>query len=464
MSQQVIDNRYEIVQMLSVGSYAAVYKGFDNLLKKYVLIKLYNDTYSEARIDREFKILKTINHNNIVKVFNSGKIKNNRYIIYEYVNGITLDLYLRNNYVNLSSFIKYAKELISAIECLHSMNVLHRDIKPANIILDLSDDKLILLDFGISRLLDDQDYQENSTFTQLVQTLPNNITMSLDESGIGTPYFMAPEQFNNFDASFKSDLYSLGVVFYYMIFNELPFKSVSFEAMLTSKREDIDVNINKFSKGINDLLNELLCGMLKVKHDDRIELKRVEQIINEIELMHDVEKTKEIKRNENIEKSNDVFEVNIPSESQTVKVFDFNSVFTNDERKTAFIDSREFYRKYLQQEYDTLLLQAKVSFWLWVSSFGLGVAIIIAALYQMMAGSYISAIITALAEIFILIIQQLFKIREDYYRNQINKKTQHLEMGNNWNLMIQSIDLIHDQGMKDINTELMMEWLRSKTD
>ena len=212
--------RYEILQELGQGAMGIVYLGKDPSINREVAVKTVNyadiavDELSDvkARFFREAEAAGKLSHPNIVTIYDMGEDHDMAYIAMELLKGKELTHYCQKG--NLLPFKRVLKIIIAVADALgyaHSQEVVHRDIKPANIIL-MDDDQVKVADFGIARVISSSKTQTGVIF--------------------GTPNYMSPEQVAGKKVDGRSDLFSLGVVFYEMLTGARPFKGDSLTALL----------------------------------------------------------------------------------------------------------------------------------------------------------------------------------------------------------------------------------------
>jgi serine/threonine protein kinase len=192
-----IDARYRLEAVAGTGGMATVWRAHDNRLQRPVAIKVISDTLAAspdavARFAREARTHAKIQHPNLVQVYDSGVTGPQPYLVMEYIDGATLSERLDRDGFSPTAIATLARELLSALACVHDHGVLHRDIKPANILLG-ADDRARLTDFGVARL------DESTRITR-----PNEI--------VGTLRFLAPELLEGRPATRQSDLFALGVL------------------------------------------------------------------------------------------------------------------------------------------------------------------------------------------------------------------------------------------------------------
>ncbi|KJR42246.1 serine/threonine protein kinase [Candidatus Magnetoovum chiemensis] len=242
--------RYVVERELGRGAMGIVYLGKDPKIKREVAIKTlrYDEIEEEQkeeikeRFFREAESAGRLMHPNIVKIFDAGEEQEIAYLAMELLTGTNLTGYCsKKNKLGFSEVVKIVLSVADALDYAHSNGVVHRDIKPANIML-MDNKEIRVTDFGIARIME-------STKTQTGAVL-------------GTPSYMSPEQIAGKKVDGRSDLFSLGVVFFEMLTGEKPFKGDSIATLMynitSAKRptaKDIDT---KIPTCISDIINKLL--------------------------------------------------------------------------------------------------------------------------------------------------------------------------------------------------------------
>src|SRR5215216_2498020 len=208
--QQLVDNRYRIVQPLGNGGMAEVYLAHDAILDRDVALKVMSGRYASdeefvERFKREAQSAAALSHLNIVSIFDRGASEDGTYYIaMEYLSGGTLkDRILKRGAFPTHTAAGVALQIAEALRAAHERGVIHRDIKPHNILITESGDVKVT-DFGIARAA-------------------SSSTMTKTGSILGTAHYISPEQAMGEPVGPSSDLYSLGVVLYEMLTGELPF-------------------------------------------------------------------------------------------------------------------------------------------------------------------------------------------------------------------------------------------------
>ncbi len=207
---QKINERYEIIKSIGEGGMANVYLAYDTILNRNVAVKilrgdLANDEKFVRRFQREAISASSLNHPNIVEMYDVGEDDGKYFIVMEYLNGQTLKtLIKKRGSLTLSEVIDIMMQLTSGLACAHASYIIHRDIKPQNVVI-LDDGQVKITDFGIAMAL-------NSN--ELTQT----------NSVMGSVHYLPPEQANGSGSTVKSDIYSAGIMMFELLTGKLPFK------------------------------------------------------------------------------------------------------------------------------------------------------------------------------------------------------------------------------------------------
>ena len=207
---QKINDRYEIIKTIGEGGMANVYLAHDLILDRDVAIKilrgdLSGDEKFVRRFQREALAASSLSHPNIVEMYDVGEDKGMYYIVMEYVKGVTLkQLIKKRGGLSLSECIDIMLQLTDGISHAHASYIIHRDIKPQNIMIQ-DNGEIKITDFGIAIAL-------------------NNTQMTQTNSIMGSVHYLPPEQASGKVATVKSDIYSMGIMFFELLTGSLPFK------------------------------------------------------------------------------------------------------------------------------------------------------------------------------------------------------------------------------------------------
>ena len=206
----LVDGRYRIEARIGHGGMAEVYEATDIINKRRVAIKMIREDVMRnpinlRRFQNEATIASSLNHPNIVKVYNHGTIEGRPYIANEYIRGQTMkDMLDFRTSIPIAEAVSYMLQLTSAMFYAHQHNIIHRDIKPQNIYV-MPDGTIKLGDFGIAQASGMDD-----SFTKTSEI-------------VGSVHYLAPEIAQGKPASIQSDIYAAGVTFYELLTGHVPF-------------------------------------------------------------------------------------------------------------------------------------------------------------------------------------------------------------------------------------------------
>jgi serine/threonine protein kinase len=243
-------------EQIGIGGMGVVYRAIYPKNNKPVAVKilapgLINDPKLLSRFEREIKILKRLDHPNIVKYYGGGTENNQRYYAMQFINGGSLqDVLKKRGRLSWEQAIHVGRQVCSALEHAHNAGIIHRDLKPANLFLSRKG-RLMLGDFGIAR------DTEATALTAAGKT-------------VGTYAYMAPEQINGaHPICGKTDLYALGCLMYEILVGETPFVSDNPAEMLMQHLNDDPHNVAEFAPDCPVWLDNLIDRMLAKNPEDR---------------------------------------------------------------------------------------------------------------------------------------------------------------------------------------------------
>jgi eukaryotic-like serine/threonine-protein kinase len=252
---EIIDDRYKIMETAGSGGMAIVYRAHDLISDKDVAIKMLKpetaaNKINLSRFEREARTAASMNHQNIVRVLNVGSYQGLPYMVNEYVDGQNLRqvLDVRGKFSFMEACdIMY--QLCSAIMYAHNHGVIHRDIKPQNIFLT-SDGIIKLGDFGIATF-------ENA----------NHVTRQ--ETFVGTVHYTSPEVSQGNPASTRSDIYSMGITFFELIAGRVPFDGDSVWAITNMKMSRDFPSLKKYNPKTPECIENIIYKACMRNPNDR---------------------------------------------------------------------------------------------------------------------------------------------------------------------------------------------------
>ncbi|CAD8066867.1 unnamed protein product [Paramecium sonneborni] len=248
---------YFLNDILGEGYSSQVYKGIHNETKQVVAIKVINfqtlvTPISQSLLKNEINIIKQLNHENLMKVYEVFQTRNNIYLICEFCSDGDLANILSSTNLSKKEIIDIFTQISKGVKALHDQKIIHRDIKPANILR--LDGTYKLSDFGFA-------------------IVENDFESIIKKFHVGTPVYMAPETVQLNQYSEKSDIWSLGVVLYLMIFKELPFNQRKVED-IRIRQQEVHAKINN-DKNLPKQIKFILIGMLEIEPLKRLSIDSV---------------------------------------------------------------------------------------------------------------------------------------------------------------------------------------------
>ncbi len=235
-----IISHYRILEKLGEGGMGEVYLAEDLKLGRKVAIKflpqyLTKDEVNVERFKREARAAAALNHPNIVTIHDVIEANGQICIVMEYVDGESLKTKLNKGKIKVHEVIEITKQICEGLSKAHQVDIVHRDIKPENTLIN-TDNRVKILDFGLAK------FKAVSNLTKETSTL-------------GTINYMSPEQIQGKEVDHRTDIWSLGIVFFEMLSGELPFKGDYEQAVIYSIlndepkiKKDIDPNIEHILK------------------------------------------------------------------------------------------------------------------------------------------------------------------------------------------------------------------------
>jgi serine/threonine protein kinase/WD40 repeat protein len=253
--------RYHLIGPLGQGGMATVYKAFDTRLERDVAIKIIRiDAFPQnqiehilQRFDREAKALARLSHLHIIKVIDYGEHNGAPFLVMEYLPGGTLKEKL-NHPIPWKDAVQTLLPIAQALEYAHERKIIHRDVKPSNILLTEKGHPM-LTDFGIAKILDLADGQ----------------TLTGTGVGIGTPEYMSPEQGMGREVDARSDVYSLGIVFYEMITGKRPYTADTPMAVVLKHLTDPLPHPGEIIRDLPESVAKVILKALAKHSEDRYE-------------------------------------------------------------------------------------------------------------------------------------------------------------------------------------------------
>ena len=251
-------DRYEIVKTLGGGGMAIVYKARDQVLDRWVAIKMMKQSLSDhdefiQRFIREAKAAGSLSHPNVVNVFDIGREGSTYYMVMEYIEGTSLDqLIKRKGPAPPREAVNIAIQVCDGLSHAHQHGIIHRDIKSQNIMRTV-DGRYKVTDFGISFF--------------------SNMSTSLTQTGkvMGSAHYFSPEQASGGKVTYASDLYSVGVLLFYLLTGRFPFDAENSLTIALKHLQEPVPNPRKFNPNIPVSLSRIILKAMKKKPEERFQ-------------------------------------------------------------------------------------------------------------------------------------------------------------------------------------------------
>ena len=269
----ILNQRYEIIKEIGLGGMGHVYKARDRDLDEIVALKVLRaeistDPVIQKRFLREIKVTRMIAHPHVVKVFDTGRYKGSRYISMEYIEGISIDEWLKKTKPDFKTMLAILVKTMQGVQAAHAQGIVHRDLKPQNVMIDKSQNPHVL-DFGIARSMDNVD----ATSGQIM----------------GSPKYMSPEQIQGKDLDVRSDQYALGVLMFYMFTGEEPFTGEDPRTIVLKHLSQPPPDMLKLRPDLPDWLHKVILKTLEKDRNQRYSSLK--------EVMEDLKKGYESQKN-----------------------------------------------------------------------------------------------------------------------------------------------------------------------
>ena len=245
MIKRVLDQRYELQELIGGGGMADVYRAQDLLLNRPVAVKILHEQFKSDtefinKFNREAQAAARLSHPNIVNIFDVGVMDDAHYIVMEYVPGRTLkDRIKQEGHLSVGDALQVAKDIARALAHAHANNLVHCDIKPHNILM-MPDGSAKVADFGIARAV-----------TESTMTYTGNV--------VGSVHYFSPEQAKGTLITPKSDVYSLGVVLYEMLTGALPFTGETPVSIAMKHLQEEPVSVRQLDPDIPPVVEAIVA-------------------------------------------------------------------------------------------------------------------------------------------------------------------------------------------------------------
>ncbi|MFC1746246.1 protein kinase [Candidatus Riflebacteria bacterium] len=266
-----IPRRYEFRKTIGQGGMGAVIEVFDTLLKRNCAMKVIKHELSKdenlaKRFCNEAQLTASIDHSNVIQIFDVSKEGESPYFVMEKFPGVDLAVFSTKAKLDFIAWVDVFKQVIRGLKAAKDNKLLHRDIKPENILIN-SEGATKIIDFGLSK----------------VQEPEKAMNLTQDGMILGTPYYMSPEQCEGqLELTHKSDIYSAGATFYHVLVQEPPFKESSVVKILMKHCQAPRPRIRTKIISCPQKLSSLVERMMAIQPGQRPEYEEILEILDRI--------------------------------------------------------------------------------------------------------------------------------------------------------------------------------------
>lgn len=264
---RVLGQRYEILALLGEGGMGAVYKAMDRELNRPVALKvirpdLAQNTSIIERFKQELLLSREVTHRNVIRIYDLGEADRMKFITMEYVDGEDLrSMLLREKKLTSEKAVELIQQICRALEAAHTASIIHRDLKPQNVMQD-KNGRIVVMDFGLARTL------EGGSMTQ---------TGAL----VGTMDYMSPEQALGEQLDQRSDIYTVGLIFYELLSGEMPFSAQSALASLLKRTQERAIPVLESDRTIPVSISNIVSKCLE--RDRKLRYQTAAELLNDLD-------------------------------------------------------------------------------------------------------------------------------------------------------------------------------------
>lgn len=276
-----LSGRYQMIEKLGEGGMGTVYLCDDLLLRRRVALKtLWDaDAFDKGDLERfrkEVALAHAINHPNIARTYDLGASGGVQFIAMEHLKGETLMARVRRGPPMTAKEVReFAVPLCYGLRAAHKVGVVHRDLKPANIMLVPDERKVVIMDFGIARSVGDAAMALDASTAERNSAAADGgahggqTPWDVTSAGLGTPAYMAPEQWDEASGDQRTDIYSLGVILYVCLTGQAPYTANTADELGDRHRSASIPDVTAIAKGVDRDLAKLIEHCLAKKPKDR---------------------------------------------------------------------------------------------------------------------------------------------------------------------------------------------------
>ena len=264
----VLAERYEVISLLGEGGMGAVYKAKDISLNRVIALKTIRREYSGnqailERFKQELILSTQVTHKNVVRIYDLGEAEGIKFITMEYIEGEDLrTLIHQRSKLPAEEAAEIVAQIYRALDAAHSVGVIHRDLKPQNVMRD-QNGRVVVMDFGLARTMEGGG-------------------MTLSGALVGTMEYMSPEQALSKPLDQRSDIFSLGLIFYELLTGQTPFRADSALASLILRTQERAVPVTQYDSSIAGPLDRMVNRCLEREVEQRYQ--SAGELLSDLEL------------------------------------------------------------------------------------------------------------------------------------------------------------------------------------
>src|SRR5271167_3656018 len=267
----VLGARYEILRLLGQGGMGAVYKAQDRELERFIALKVIRPELAVQpeilhRFKQELILARQVTHKNAIRIFDLGEADGIKFITMEYIEGHDVKHIVdEQGKLKTEESVRIIEQVCLALEAAHAEGVVHRDLKPQNIMVEAKSGRISVMDFGIARST------EMGGMTQTGVML-------------GTPDYMSPEQVMGEHVDARSDLFTLGVIFYQLLTGDMPYKADTVQASMFKRTRELPKRAIEADSTVPQFLSDLAEKCLQI--DVNLRYQTAREIREDLEAWH----------------------------------------------------------------------------------------------------------------------------------------------------------------------------------
>lgn len=247
--------QFRLLEIIGEGGMATVYRAHQPSMSRDVAVKVIHPSQSQseeffARFDREARVIASLSHAHILKVFDYGVVGNIAYLAMELLRGGSLADRIERGPMPISAIVAILNEIAPALDYAHQKGIIHRDLKPQNILFDEAGN-LFLTDFGVIKL----------------QSADQVLTR--EGAIVGTPAYIAPEQWQGIEIDRRADVYALGIITYQMLTGKLPFESDTLYSIMQMHMNQLPPPLSTYRANLPASIQAVINKALAKRREDR---------------------------------------------------------------------------------------------------------------------------------------------------------------------------------------------------